>query len=114
MKSSIISLSDLAIKKVRELLAKDEKAIGLKVGVKSGGCSGLSYEFAYMYEHDPKYEKVVCADISIFIEPSAVMHILGTVMDYTGDKFSSSFIFTNPNAISQCGCGKSFSTKSAN
>ncbi len=110
MRPSIISLSDRAVSRVRELLANDGNAIGLRIGVKSGGCSGLSYEFDYVYEGESRYEKVICSDISVFIEPSAVIHILGTVMDYVGDKFSSKFVFINPNAVSECGCGGSFST----
>ncbi len=106
----LISVSESAAQKIKSLLFDNNGAIGISIGVTTGGCSGLSYKFEYVYELNAKYEKVVSNGVTIFIEPSAVLHIIGTEMDYVGDKFSSKFIFQNPNAKSQCGCGKSFAT----
>ena len=106
----IISVSNKAIEQIKSLLAKREKtAFGIRVGVKSGGCSGLSYFIEYADEKN-KYDEVIAADngVNILIDPKALMYLIGTEMDYTETQFKSGFTFTNPNEKASCGCGKSF------
>ena len=103
-----ISLTDRAADRVRELIAKSPKPIlGLRVGVKARGCSGLSYFMEYAEERK-KFEDVVeSKGVTVLIDPSAIMFLLGTEMDFKVDKLSSTFVFNNPNQTSACGCGES-------
>ena len=105
-----ITLTDAAANRVRSLIERAEKPVlGLRVGVKSRGCSGLSYFVEYA-EEQKKFEDVVeDKGVRIFIDPTAVMFLLGSEMDYVEDKLQSGFVFNNPNEKSRCGCGESFS-----
>ncbi len=109
MNNQVISLTDAAAERVRALIAKSEKPVlGLRVGVNTRGCSGLSYVVEYA-EEQRKFEDVVeDKGVKIFIDPTAVMFLLGSEMDYVEDKFQSGFTFTNPNEKGRCGCGESF------
>ena len=90
-------------------MSKDEsKSIGVRVGVKSGGCAGLSYIMEYAKEINPSDEVIEDKGVKVFIDPGAIMYLLGTEMDYKKEQFSSSFIFKNPNETERCGCGESF------
>ena len=90
-------------------MSKDEsKSIGVRVGVKSGGCAGMSYIMEYAKEINPSDEVIEDKGVKVFIESNAVMYLLGTEMDYKTDKFSSQFVFKNPNETERCGCGESF------
>lgn len=105
----IIGITDLASKKIQELLDKREKpSLGIRVGVKQGGCSGLAYYIEYVDEQDKHDEVVENNGIKILIQPKAVMYLLGTTMDYVDTKVKSGFVFQNPNEKGQCGCGESF------
>ena len=105
-----IEVSDKAIEQVVALLAKrDKESLGVRVGVKSGGCSGLKYFVEYADEIN-KYDEVVKAGgVTILIDPKALMYLIGTRMDYIEEQFKSGFVFINPNEKSKCGCGSSFS-----
>ncbi len=109
MNNQVISLTDAAAERVRALIAKSAKPVlGLRVGVNTRGCSGLSYVVEYA-EEQRKFEDVVeDKGVKIFIDPTAVMFLLGSEMDYVEDKFQSGFTFTNPNEKGRCGCGESF------
>ena len=109
MMPSIITLTDAAADRVKALIAKSEKPVlGLRVGVNTRGCSGMSYVVEYA-EEQKKFEDVVeDKGVKIFIDPTAVMFLLGAEMDYVEDKFQSGFTFTNPNEKGRCGCGESF------
>ena len=110
MAQSVVTLTDAAAARVRKLMeaAGDEPVLGLRVGVKTRGCSGLSYFVEYATEQK-KYEDVVeDKGVRIFIDPTATMFLLGTEMDYQEDKLQSGFVFNNPNEASRCGCGESF------
>lgn len=110
MAQSIITLTDAAAERVRKLMAAagDEPVLGLRVGINTKGCSGLSYFVEYAKEQK-KFEDVVeDKGVRIFIDPTAVMFLLGTQMDYQEDKLQSGFVFKNPNETSRCGCGESF------
>jgi len=107
---SVITLTPAAAARVRELVAKSPKPVlGVRIGVKNTGCSGKSYvvEFA---ETRGKFEDVVEVDgARVFVDPKAVMFLLGAEMDYREGKMESGFSFTNPNEKGRCGCGESFS-----
>ena len=107
----IIKLSDNAAKRIKEIMSGAEKsAIGLRVSVKSGGCAGMSYVMEYLKELNPNDEVIEEKGVKVFIDPAAVMYLLGTEMDYKKEELSSSFVFNNPNETERCGCGESFKT----
>jgi iron-sulfur cluster assembly protein len=106
----ILTLTENAIKHVRELLEKRSKpSIGIRVGVKSGGCSGMKYFIEYADQQNPYDEVIKSDDLTILIDPKALMYLFGSEMDYVTEEFKSGFTFTNPNEKGKCGCGSSFS-----
>jgi iron-sulfur cluster assembly protein len=103
-------LSEAAAGRIKDIIAKSERPIaGIRVGVQNGGCAGMSYTMEYADAADPRDEIVDDKGVRLFIEPKAVLFLLGTEMDYRVDKFSSGFVFNNPNQTSACGCGESVS-----
>jgi iron-sulfur cluster assembly protein len=104
----IIKLSNKAAGRIKEILAKDEKSLGVRIGVKSGGCAGMSYIMEYAKESKPNDELIEDKGVKVFVDPGAVMYLLGTEMDYKEEEFSSTFVFKNPNETERCGCGESF------
>jgi iron-sulfur cluster assembly protein len=101
-------LTDAAAERVKELLACRNGAAGLRIGVKSKGCSGLSYSIEYADAKGPLDEVVEDKGVTIFIDPKATLFILGSEVDYVEDKLQSGFVFRNPNEKGRCGCGESF------
>ena len=109
MSEQIIRLSESAAKRIKEILASADKDIlGVRVGVKSGGCAGMSYIMEYAKDIKPNEEVIEEKGVKVLIDPKAIMYLLGTEMDYKKEKFSSQFIFKNPNETERCGCGESF------
>ena len=109
MTKQLITISDNAAKRIKEILSNAESGVkGVRVSVKSGGCAGMEYEMTYLNETIPTDEVVKDNNVEVFIDPKAIMYLLGTKMDYKEDKFSSSFVFNNPNETERCGCGESF------
>ena len=105
----IIKLSDKAAQRIKQIMSSAEKnAIGVRVSVKSGGCAGMSYVMEYSKEINPNDEVIDEKGVKVFIDPAAVIYLLGTEMDYKKDNFSTSFTFNNPNETERCGCGESF------
>ena len=105
----VITLSDNAANRIKEIISNDEtKSVGVRVGVKSGGCAGMSYVMEYAKEINPTDEIIEEKGVKVFIDPSAIMYLLGTEMDYKKEQFSSTFVFKNPNETERCGCGESF------
>ena len=105
----VITLSDNAANRIKEIISNDEtKSVGVRVGVKSGGCAGMSYVMEYAKKINPTDEIIEDKGVKVFIDPSAIMYLLGTEMDYKKEQFSSTFIFKNPNETERCGCGESF------
>ena len=105
----IITLSQRAADRIREIMSKDNNnSIGLRIGVKSGGCAGMEYVLEYAKEKNLNEEIIEDKGVKVFIDPSAVMYLLGTQMDYKKEQFSSFFVFNNPNETERCGCGESF------
>ena len=110
MPAPIITLTDAAAERARHLMVRaDRKVMGLRVGISTRGCSGMSYVVEYA-EEPKKFEEVIeDKGVRIFIDPAATMFLIGSEMDYQEDKFQSGFTFSNPNEKSRCGCGESFS-----
>lgn len=110
MSRNILSLTDQAVSQIKILLAKRGKpSFGIRVGVKSGGCSGQTYYVEYADDKN-KFDEIIEVDaVRILIDPKALMYIMNSEMDYVEDKFKSGFTFNNPNAKGTCGCNKSFS-----
>jgi iron-sulfur cluster assembly protein len=109
MSEQVIKLSDNAASRIKEIMSQAENStIGVRVGVKSGGCAGMSYVMEYAKDVKPNEEIIEDKGVKVLIDPNAVMYLLGTEMDYKKEKFSSQFIFKNPNETERCGCGESF------
>ena len=109
MNKQVIKLSDRAVERVKEIIAKaKDPIIGVRVGVASGGCAGMSYIMEYAKETKPNDEIIEDKGVKVFIDPKAIMYLLGTEMDYKKEEFSSTFVFKNPNETERCGCGESF------
>ena len=107
--SKILTLSTNAAERIKEIMSSaDNKTIGVRVGVKSGGCAGMSYIMEYAEDIKPNEEIVEEKGVKVLIDPKAIMYLLGTEMDYKKEKFSSQFVFKNPNETERCGCGESF------
>ena len=103
-------LTDAAATRIRELTERAEKPIaGLRVGVKNGGCAGMSYTMEYADSANAHDEVVEDKGVKLLIDPKAVLFLLGTEMDFKVDKLSSGFVFNNPNQTAACGCGESVS-----
>ena len=107
----IIKLSDNAALRIKEIMTDAEKdSLGVRVSVKAGGCAGMSYVMEYTKELNPNDEVIEDKGVKVFVDPGAVMYLLGTEMDYKIEELSSSFVFNNPNETERCGCGESFKT----
>ena len=109
MSKQVITLSDRAAERVKEIISQaKEPIIGVRVGVASGGCAGMSYVMEYAKKTNPNDEIIEDKGVKLFVDPGAIMYLLGTEMDYKKEELSSSFIFKNPNETERCGCGESF------
>ncbi|MDO9586938.1 MAG: iron-sulfur cluster assembly accessory protein [Brevundimonas sp.] len=103
-----VSLTDAAAARVTEIMAKAEKDyVGLRVGVKNGGCAGQEYTFAYAETIEPLDEVVEDKGVTILIDPKAILFLIGSEIDYETTKLASKFVFRNPNQTDACGCGES-------
>ena len=103
-----INLTDAAAARVKEIMARsDEPVLGLRVGVKNGGCAGMEYTMEWAREQKPYEEVVEDKGARIFIDPKAILFLLGTEMDFQATALKSGFVFNNPNQTSACGCGES-------
>ena len=104
----VISLTEAAAERIKYVMANAaQTVVGVRVGVKNGGCAGMAYTMDYAAEIDPRDEVVEDKGVRILIDPKAVLFLLGTEMDYKIDKLSAQFVFNNPNQTSACGCGES-------
>jgi len=108
-RAKAMTLTDAAAARVKQLLAQaGGDVIGVRVGVTTQGCSGMSYKMEYATAERPFEEIVEDKGVTVFIDPAATMFLLGSEMDWVEDKLSSRFVFNNPNAKGTCGCGESF------
>jgi iron-sulfur cluster assembly accessory protein len=107
---AVIRVSDAAARRIKQIIAKATKpVIGVRISVAPKGCSGMSYVVEYA-ETRGKFEDVVEHDgAAVFVDPKAVMYLLGAELDYSESKMESGFVFNNPNEKGRCGCGESFS-----
>lgn len=104
-----VTLTDAAAARVRTLIAQSDKpVIGLRIAIKTKGCSGFSYDIQYATEKEKFDEVVEDKGVTVLIEPKAQMYIFGTEIDWEEDKLQSGFVFRNPNEKGRCGCGESF------
>ena len=104
-----ITLTDNAASRIKDIMTKDEnKSLGVRIGVKSGGCAGMSYIMEYAKSTNSNDEVIKDKGVTVLIDPKAIMYLLGTEMDYKKEELSSSFVFKNPNETERCGCGESF------
>jgi iron-sulfur cluster assembly protein len=110
----VVTLTDAAADRVKAIMARSDAPVaGLRVGVKKGGCAGMEYTMEYAAEAGPMDEVVEEKGVRILIDPSAILFLLGTEMDYRSDKLSSGFVFKNPNQTGACGCGESVEIRPA-
>ncbi len=106
----VMRLTESAAERIRQLSTASGKEIeGVRIGVKNGGCAGMEYTMEYAAERGPHDEVVEDKGVKLLIDPTAVMFLLGTEMDYQVDRMRSGFVFNNPNQTSACGCGESVS-----
>jgi len=110
----VMRLTDAAASRIHEIMGKsDGRFIGVRVGVKNGGCAGMSYTMDYAESQNPFDEVVEDKGVRILIDPKAVMFLIGTEMDYARERLASRFIFRNPNQTDACGCGESVALRPA-
>ncbi|MFH6784488.1 MULTISPECIES: HesB/IscA family protein [Methylobacterium] len=104
----VMSLTEAAAERIKGIMADAERPIaGLRVGVKNGGCAGMSYTMEYAEDRKPGEDVIEDKGVRVFIDPKAVLFLLGTEMDFQTTKLASHFVFNNPNQTSACGCGES-------
>ena len=104
-----ITITPAAVERVKALLEKRGKpSAGVRIGVRSRGCSGMSYTIEFADAKEPMDEVIEADGVSVLIDPKATLFILGTEMDYVEEKLQSGFVFRNPNEKGRCGCGESF------
>ena len=104
----VMSLTDAAAARVKEIIANTDRPVaGLRVGVKNGGCAGMSYTMEFAENVAPLDEIIEDKGVKVLIDPKAVLFLLGSEMDFKVDRLSSTFTFRNPNETSACGCGES-------
>jgi iron-sulfur cluster assembly protein len=108
----IMKLTDAAADRVREIMSKSDKpVVGLRIGVKNGGCAGMEYTMEWAEDQRPFDEVVEDKGVKVLVDAKAMMFLLGTEMDYQKSALKSGFVFNNPNQISACGCGESVQLK---
>jgi iron-sulfur cluster assembly protein len=104
----MISLTDSAVKKIKQQLSKRQKGLGLRVGVRTTGCSGLAYVLEYVDEPKNGDQCLDCSDCKIFVDPKSSAYLKGMIIDYVRNGLNEGFEFRNPNERDRCGCGSSF------
>ncbi|MBA2590440.1 MAG: iron-sulfur cluster assembly accessory protein [Alphaproteobacteria bacterium] len=103
-----VKLTDAAAARLQEIMGgADGKYLGLRVGVTNGGCAGMSYTMAYAEDAKPFEEVMEDKGVKIFIDPKAILFLIGTELDFVQEKLGARFTFNNPNQTSACGCGES-------
>ncbi|MDR7040365.1 MULTISPECIES: HesB/IscA family protein [Methylobacterium] len=111
----VMSLTEAAADRIKAIIADADNPIaGLRVGVRNGGCAGMSYTMEYAEARKPGEDMVEDKGVTVFIDPKAVLFLLGTEMDFQTNKLSAQFVFNNPNQTSACGCGESVAITPAN
>jgi len=110
----VVTLTDRAAERVKEIMAKREKPyVGLRVGVKNGGCAGQEYVLEYAEAAAPLDELVEDKGVTILVDPKAVLFLIGTEIDFEVTRLAAKFTFNNPNQTDACGCGESVTIEPA-
>ena len=110
MTTTLLTITTNAANQIKQIISNSkEKCLGVKIDVDKTGCSGYAYKMDYAFKDIEGFDVVEDKGVKIFIEPKAIMFLVGSEMDYKTDKLSSRFVFNNPNEKSTCGCGESFS-----
>ena len=104
-----VNITENAINKAKELLSKKSDSKGLRILIEKGGCSGMTYNIDYSKSINERDEVICKKGINFIIDPSAILFLIGSTIDWKEDKFKSGFTFSNPNETARCGCGESFS-----
>jgi iron-sulfur cluster assembly protein len=105
----VLSLTSAAVDRVRQLVdTQGQGAAGIRIGVRTAGCSGLTYTMDFATEIAPHEDVIEAGGVKVVIDPKATMYLLGTELDFVEDKLGASFQFRNPNEAGRCGCGESF------
>jgi iron-sulfur cluster assembly protein len=109
MAEPILTITDAAVERIKFLMAQSTEPIqGLRLGINTRGCNGMSYTVDYAKDLNSMDEEVIANGVKVYVDPMAIMYLVGTEMDYVEDKLAAHFTFNNPNAKSLCGCGESF------
>lgn len=109
----VLTMTEAAAQRVREIVLSREGAIGVRVGIKKGGCAGMEYTVDLATEANPKDDRVERDGAEVWVAPEATLFLLGTEMDFEVTKLRTGFVFNNPNQTSACGCGESVELKPA-
>ena len=109
----VITMTDAAAARVREIMETREGAKGVRVGIRKGGCAGMEYTVDLVEEPDPKDDHVERDEAHVYVAPEAALFLLGTEMDFEVTRLRTGFTFKNPNQSSACGCGESVELKPA-
>lgn len=112
-KFAVMTLTESAAERVREIVENADDALGIRLGIKNGGCAGMSYTLDLAREAQPGDERVEAHGATVFVEAKAVLFLLGTEMDFEKTALRTGFVFRNPNQVGACGCGESVSLKPA-
>jgi iron-sulfur cluster assembly protein len=104
---AVVTLTPAAADRVRDLLAAQPDKVGLKIGLKNGGCAGQEYTFALAEAAEPLDEVVSADGATVIVDGKAVLYLLGSEIDYETTRVASRFVFRNPNQTDACGCGES-------
>lgn len=114
MAFALMTMTDAAANRVKAIVANSgPEAKGIRVGIKKGGCAGMEYTIDLVKEPNPKDDRIERDGASVWVDPAAVLYLLGTQMDFETTKLRSGFTFSNPNQTSACGCGESVELKAA-
>ena len=105
---SVMSVTDAAAARIKEIIENADRPVaGIRVGLKTSGCAGMAYQVGLVETPDPRDDVVEEKGVKVFIDPAAVLYVIGSTMDFQTSKLSSGFVFDNPNQTSACGCGES-------
>jgi iron-sulfur cluster assembly protein len=110
---AVMTMTDAAAARVRDIVAARDDAKGIRVGIKKGGCAGMEYMVDLVREPEPRDDHIERDGAHVFVAPEATLYLLGTELDFEVTKLRTGFIFRNPNQTSACGCGESVELKAA-
>ena len=104
-----VNITEKAAEKAKELISRDKNSVGLRIEIQKGGCSGMTYNVVHADKINSQDVVITKKGVTFIIDPSAILFIIGSTVDWKEDKFKRGFSFENPNELARCGCGESFS-----